>query len=173
MTPALSKVGDHIMRPIRCGIPLLLAVVCVLSVAPALARQATLTLQDGRTISGDLAAETDQEITLLIAGIKTVIPRDQIKDVQYTPSVEEQYAARRAQIANSDVEGRFALAQWLVDNNALELAIKELTQLSAVAPDNVRVSLLQRAAEETLKLRQASATRPAVPRPVVPAAGAG
>jgi hypothetical protein len=132
----------------------------------ALARRAVVTTTDGRKIEGELLSEDDQGVTLEISGIKLPIPRDQIQDVQYKASVEEEYKARRARLADNDLSGRYDLAFWLYnDMKAYELALRELEDLAKQFPNEERVGLLTRAVQRQLAIQQEQRDRDTTPRP--------
>lgn len=115
-------------------------------------RQATVKVKDGRTVTGLLVGEDDKAITLEISGIRTPIQRDQIESVEYLKSVDEEYAARRAQLAENDLDGRYDLALWLYQREAYDLSMKELEDLTQRFPDDGRVTILRNAVAGRIKL---------------------
>ncbi len=143
----------------RCGVGLL-AIFAGFSLfaGPALAKQATVTLHDGRTLTGELTSEEPQRVVLTIAGIRTPIERADIASVEVRQDIEEEYQQRRATVADDDVEGRLAIAQWLLSNRALELAQREAGELQRMAPDHERVRTLSAAVDAAIELDKQGST---------------
>lgn len=155
------------------GIALWLCVVLVVGgLAPlAWARQAQVVTRDGQSFVGEVIAEDDAVVTLLISGIRVPIPRAKIRRIEYRMTVEEQYAQRRVQLADEDVDGRYLLAYWLFDNQAYALAKQELESLAEDFPDDSRVARLDSLVTARLVLgpkadEATPATQPASPEPV-------
>lgn len=115
------------------------------------AREAVLTLKDGRTIKGVVAEEDDKSVSMVIAGIKTPYSRDLIKSIEYVKTVEEEYADRRAKVTDEDVAGRYQIARWLFEKQSFSLAKKELDDLAKRDPKNTDIGLLKRIVEERIK----------------------
>lgn len=107
------------------------AVVCVCMVAAAAvaARHAVVTLDDGRRLEGELTAETDESVTLLIAGIPHAVDRDRIVAIDQPETLEEEYARREAAIPPGDLAARYQLAYWLFENRAYDEAEYEVNVL--------------------------------------------
>jgi hypothetical protein len=145
----------------RLALGLVLAGV-VLTTDQAWARMAKVTLNSGQEVTGEVASETPDAIVLVISGIRTPFKKSEIKAIADVKSLEEQYAQKRGTVADDDIDGRYALADWLYSNNALDLAKRELDDLVKRAPDNPRIALLQRAVVTAMKLRDnpAATTRP-------------
>jgi hypothetical protein len=135
---------------------------CLLGTVPAWAKQATIVTNAGATTTGEVLAEDEKSVTLSIAGIATVFPRQDIKSLKYLLAPEEEYAQRRAKLDDGDIKGRLDLAQWLYDHNLLDLARHELTDLRQRAPDNEDVALLSRLLDKALADRAAT-SQPATP----------
>lgn len=135
-------------------------------VAPAgLAAVAVVVTNSGQTLEGEVVAETPEQITLRIAGIDTPIKRDQISELTFKQTVQEEYAERRAKIADDDLDSRYALAYWLFENKAYDMALSELRPLERIAPDSERVTRLIALIEgkQQLEAREAAAgTNPQV-----------
>lgn len=132
-------------------------------------REATVKVRDGRTVTGTLVEESAERVVLDISGIRTPIPRDQIEELQIMRSVEEEYADRRAKLAENDLDGRYDLSLWLYEQEAYGLAQKELGELAARFPDDARVTVLKNAVDGRIKLLEESQTEAAsTPRPTPP-----
>jgi len=126
------------------------------------ARDAVITLKDGRTVKGEVVEENDDAVTLLISGIKTPYARDLIKSIEFTKTTEEEYAERRAKVADDAIGDRFQLARWLYDRKAYGLAKKEIDDLAKRDPKNDQVQLLKRIIDEKVK------TNPVTPGTTTP-----
>lgn len=142
---------------IRAAVFSLVLMALALSAAPALAREATVTLNDGKTYTGEVVSDDAGGVVLLIANIRTTIPREDVKSVEYIETIESQYATRRAAIADDNIGDRLVLARWLYENKAYTLAKKEVDDLKTRAPDDTQIDTLGRAIEARLKLMEDSA----------------
>ncbi|MCC7192535.1 MAG: hypothetical protein IT444_07100 [Phycisphaeraceae bacterium] len=134
----------------------LLATLLLISLAGELfARRAVVYRKDGNPLEGEVIKDDAGGVTIMIAGIETPIPRDQIDRVEYKASVAEQYQQRRKAIADDNVIDRLALADWLVEQQAYELAKSELADLPKHSPNEDqkrKINLLNRYIDEQLKL---------------------
>jgi hypothetical protein len=123
------------------------AIAMIACATTVLARDVKLHLNDGRVITGTYVSEDAQGVTIRISQINSTFPRTVIGRMETVPSVAEQYAQRRAALADSDIDGRYALVNWLYENKDYPLALRELAQLRSEAPDDARMAVLQRAIE--------------------------
>ncbi|MEE9212119.1 MAG: hypothetical protein V3U29_05640 [Phycisphaeraceae bacterium] len=151
----------------RLGLWVLLLDVILFGVAAGqdAAPQVEIITMDGHRYVGELHAESTDQIILLIEGIKTPIDRDQIANVRYIQTIEQQYEHRRAELADNDLDGRYNLAFWLFNEKAYDLAGRELAELSDRFPDDERVKLLSRVVAERIKLLEQTAADEQPPRP--------
>ncbi len=169
------------MRLHRSGLFFGLALVLLAAAGAlqALARTAVITRNDGSKVTGEVVSENAQAVTIRQSDNPIPIPiqRSEIKSIEYVKSIAEQYAEKRKALKDDDIDGRYALAQWLYDQKAYDLARKELTDLHQRAPKAERVSLLLKAVEARLKLlapTEGPAEAPGetpTPPPETPAAG--
>lgn len=163
------------MLPQNVGGWLLVGVLALVVAGAALARQVRLELRDGRQITGELVSETDNTVTIEIAGIETTFPRDEVDDVVPVLTLAERYQRRRANVADDDYSSRYQIARWLYDQRTLEgyqLAMQELESLLEDRPSHPQAQLLYEVARERLAREQelqATLQRPqaepAQPRP--------
>ena len=100
--------------------------------------------KDGRINAGEIVADDDAGITLQIADIDLFIPRQDIASVKYQKTVAEQYLQRRAKLADDDLDSRYELAKWLLENKAFDLALKEVDQLLQRFVTDSRLEILKR-----------------------------
>lgn len=128
------------------------------------ARDAVVTTKAGQTFTGELVADNPNEVILNIAGIRTSIARADIEKVELKKTPEEEYAERRAAIADDDYPGRFSLALDLYNKKAYELALRELESIKRSFPDRdmTEVDHLISVTRSQIKLQQQP---PAPPQP--------
>jgi hypothetical protein len=138
----------------------------------ALARQATVTTHDGRIFRGEVETESDKGIKLNIAGISTLIPRQDIKDVKIELTVAEEYRQRRAALPDDDLNERYRLASWLYDRKGYDLALRELSDLAERFPDDGRITSLLNLVEAKIKLLREREAQQAAATPTPPMTGA-
>lgn len=144
----------HEMKCLGCIIGVLLLSLTTV----VLARDAVVTTTDGRQFEGELISEDSETITLLISGIRTPLPRDEIRDIQYRMTVEDQYQQRLAELNPEDLFQRYELAKWLFDNKSYDLAKHELdeikSRLTIASPPELhqQTELLSRAVVARIKL---------------------
>ncbi len=69
-------------------------------------------LKDGGKIEGKIVRQSDTEVQIVTKyGVQT-IPRENIKEVETTPSVREVYKQKLAEIATDDAQARYELGLW-------------------------------------------------------------
>lgn len=127
-------------------------------------RHVQITMTDGRVFKGRVQSETEEQVILLIEGIRTPFNRDQIAQLRDIMTIEEQYRQRRASLADEDRDGRYELTKWLYGQKAFYLAQRELTDLDRRYSDDKDITLLSRAVAEQLKI-QASSQDKQEPKP--------
>lgn len=162
------------MQAKRRGTFVLMIMVAVLCVVPAAwAREAVVVTQDGRQFRGEVLLDNEKGVQLSIAGITTMIAREDIRDVRYEVSVPEEFQARRQALADDDLEGRYKLALWLFENKGYALAQRELADLSVRFPEDKRIGTLSQIVETRMKIAAPPAEpRPDPSRPATPATSA-
>ena len=125
--------------------------IAVFLAPPVMGREAVVTTHDGRQIKGQFVMEDDFDIVLSISSIRTSIPRSQVKQVQYLETALEQYRKRRADLDDSDVEGRFRLALELYQQHEFALVMRELADLGESVSENARIGALRRLTAQRLE----------------------
>jgi len=147
-----------------------LAVMAALVVLPTTqARVAEVTTMDGRKFVGRVLQDNKINVVLELSGIKIPIPRSEIKHIVYQESIEQRYAQRLDLLEDNDADGRYALAYWLYEKDALKLAKKELDALVESFPKDSRVAQLGRIVEARIKLvKRPSQTSPPPTAPQIP-----
>ncbi|MEZ6192303.1 MAG: hypothetical protein R3C45_13575 [Phycisphaerales bacterium] len=148
-----------------------LNLVCALSLCVlaghALAKEAVITTYEGRTLTGELVAQDEVSVTLLISGIKTPIPKRTIQNLEIKDEPAEQYRKMRAELQDDDLDGRYRLAYTMYEKKWFDLAMVELKSLEQSFPDSDKVRALQAVVKSRLDRQQETATPAA--RPVTPA----
>ena len=123
--------------------------------------------KDGRINAGEIVADDDAGITLQIADIDLFIPRQDIASVKYQKTVAEQYLQRRAKLADDDLDSRYELAKWLLENEAFDLALKEVDQLLQRFVTDSRLEILKRtslAQRDLVRRRDTVKQKPPFPK---------
>lgn len=139
--------------------------VLVLSVVVSLAgacwaRQGVVTTKDGREFTGEVVKDDLSGVTLIISGIEMFLQREDIDRVVYPMTVEEQYAARRAELSEDDADAWYRLMSWLFESQAYTLARKELELFVKRHPGDSRAQRLSTIIEAKLKLIEQEKVRP-------------
>lgn len=155
-----------------CRIFFLMSLLVLLSGADALARQVKLLLDNGRRIQGELVSKDEQSITVSIAGVQTTFDRSRIIGVHYPQSVREEYQQRKKALAPEDVQGRLALARYLLERDtltSLRLAQRELEGILELDPDLEQAQSLMRVVTSRIHLLQRKEVQAdKVPAPLTP-----
>ena len=123
-------------------------------------RNATVVLQDGQVLTGELISESPERVVLSINGIRTTIETRRIRESYIQPPVEERYAAIRRTIADDDVDGLIQIAEWLIAKGRPDLAIGDLDLAIATDPFAQRARELRVMAVEAVRLAQRREGRP-------------
>lgn len=124
---------------------------------PEQLRTATVVLQDGQVITGELVSETEERIVLLISGVRTTIATNRIRESYIQPPVEERYRQIRATIDNDDADQLVQIAEWLMARSRPDLAIPDLEAAILADPFHPRARELLRVAHEARKLLEKNA----------------
>src|SRR5690606_36489297 len=103
----------------------------------------------------------------------TTFQRRDIRRMDEIKSVAEQYAERRAQINDDDLDARYALIIWVYEQRDCDLARRELQAYAQDAPQDNRVNTLRQAIEQQMRAADRTTTQPRVEpeQPVAPAEG--
>ncbi len=133
----------------------------LLCAAPGHAIEVNLHLGDGRVINGELVSEDENTVTVSVSGIHTRFDRTDVRRIERLQSTAEQYAQRRAEIADDDIDSRYALIYWVYERREYDLALRELDKLAQDAPEDRRIGTLRQAIAQQLRDRQDRPTRPA------------
>lgn len=96
----------------------------------------------------------ETSVVLRINGIDTTYRRARIASIKFLPPVEERYRKIRASMAESDIDGRLLLVDWLRDRRAYALAVEELDSILELEPHHPQAKLLKTWLEQHLKLAQ-------------------
>ena len=115
---------------------------------------AVLTTHDGRTLRGPLIREDARSVVLEISGFPYEIKREEIESLITNIALE--YRLRRNNLDNEDLNGRLALANFLFQNQTLDLALRELIDLRLRFPYENKVEVLLVAVEQKLEQEQAA-----------------
>lgn len=112
-------------------------------VQTAWAVEIELTLDNGNVIRGELVSQNKQTVILKVVGIETRYERSAITKYERILTPAEEYEAKRSELKDDDLEGRYKLASWLYQpKQAYNLAEKELVSLQKDFPQDPRVPIL-------------------------------
>ncbi|MHC4662029.1 MAG: hypothetical protein ACYS8W_10110 [Planctomycetota bacterium] len=93
-------------------------------------------LKSGRTMTGTVISETEEEVTIRQSGGVIVIPRDKISEVIRAPTADE-YFKRRVAIENpNDANEHLELARWCKEAGFEHLAKIEYRTVLRLDPDS-------------------------------------
>lgn len=140
------------LKRISAGLVVLLALLLVSSTR---AQTVIVTTVEGRQLEGELVNLTDEQVVLEIAGIRTTLNREDVRQVLHKQDVVRQtYEQRRAALDDADVAGRYELAMYLFQNQAYDLARAELEALAEQDPANEQVRVLLTVLQERQQLAE-------------------
>jgi hypothetical protein len=102
-----------------------------------------ITLQDGRKVTGVLVENSDETITIRVAGIALPFPAEQVSRIRTLLSIEDQYKALRAPVKDLDFMERLKIADWLRTKERFSLSLAEIEGVLALDPDNIDAAQLR------------------------------
>ena len=154
LAAALAGVGAAVLLPDAAALA-----------APDAARPGLVTLNDGKTLEGDVT-ETAQDVTVNVKGIVTTVPRANVKTIQYgTP--EQRLRKQLDALPQSDVSGRLALARDALQKGLLDFAQDTAEGVLRTNPGNAAANAVLDDVSRQRRLNQSSGTgvRPGNPAP--------
>lgn len=142
-------------------------------VRPKPGQRGVVQLRDGSVVRGVIVRDDLVGVGFKVDTLNGKLPRSQVYRVVLQPDFEERYAAIKANTFPEQHGRRLSLAQWLVDEQRLDMALLELEALvrdsdSDAARDllksvRARIKLAETVAAD--KAREAEATRAAADKP--------
>lgn len=127
---------------------------------------------DGRSLEGEIIEEVDR-VVVIIRGIETSLPRDQVVSIDYT-SFSLRFEQTMASLEPEDIDGRLDLAREALGRGELDLAMKAARAARDVDVLNREARDLENAIAAQMRLESSAEalprTRPA-PRPVIRSVG--
>ena len=106
-------------------------------------RPGIVELRDGSILAGQLLEDSFDSVTLVIEGVRTTLPRETVVQTRLDLTVEEKYERFKANIEPDQYLRRYELAEWLVDEESLELARTELIEIIAEIQMPEAITLLR------------------------------
>lgn len=140
---------------------LLAGIVFVMSATFLIAADGTLVTVDGQRLDGDIT-ETRENVTIVRHGVKTVLPRDHVAQIDYA-SYATRFDAALAALKEDDVAGRITLAREAFDKREYALAQRAVDQALEINPLNREAHEMNRVIGNQLMLEAAKkkpSTRP-------------
>ena len=114
--------------------------------------ECVITLTTGRKLTGLMMESNEESVVLRINGIDTTYRRARIAKIDFLPPIPERFERLRAGLADSDIDGRLILVDWLRDRRAYSLAITELDSILELEPNHPEAGILKTWLEQHLKL---------------------
>lgn len=121
--------------------------------------ECVITLTTGRKLTGLMMESSDESVVLRINGIDTTYRRARIASIDFLPPINERFDRLRAGLADSDIDGRLILVDWLRDRRAYSLAILELDSILELEPNHPEAGILKTWLEQHLKLARSRSQR--------------
>jgi len=141
---------------VKTTLPALLS--CLLVAAVALGAAQTVTLKDGRKITGEVT-KTDDGYEIKTRFGVVVFGKDQVKSIESAADLAGQYRERAAKARADSVADQFAVAKWAFDAGLLKEARKHLQAAIKLEPKFEKAQLLL--AQVQAALAAGPATKPA------------
>lgn len=117
-------------------------------------KECKITLTNGSSISGLLMQSSDDQVVIRVNGIDTTIERTRIASLRFLPPVEERYRDLRRGIADTDIDARLTLVEWLRKRRAYALALSEVESILEIAPGDLRAKNTKRWIEQQRDLQR-------------------
>jgi len=133
-------------------------VFCAAISAIALGASQTLTLKDGRKVTGDVT-KTDAGYRVKTDNGDVEFKANEVESLADSADLDKEYQDRLGKIDDKDANAHFELARWAERNGRLDIAKKELKRSLEISPDNEQAQLLLRKVEAGLT----STNKPEVP----------
>lgn len=150
---------NHTMMPPlpRLAIVFVLVVGALTAAAAApgarIGDQVAVVLKTGESIYGTLIEQDDNEIVVRVAGIDTAVRTEHVERVTRQRTSEERYRSMRAIINDDDTARLLLLCEWLIDEQLLEDARRELDAVLDREPTNPEAARLSRLLDQRITLR--------------------
>jgi hypothetical protein len=124
-----------------------------------LAEPGTVLTKDGTAYQGDIH-EDEQNVTVVIRGVETVIPRADIESIKYQSDYANEFRKRLAALEATDIKGRIALSREAFDQRRYDLAREGLNDALRIDPNNREATDLLDLVERQIRLERAGAGAP-------------
>jgi len=125
------------------------SVICLLA-ALAVAQMKTVTLKDGRKITGEVTKTDDGYQIKRKYGV-VVVSKDQVVSIEDVTTPQEQYRQRLAKIDRKSPQDHYELGRWAFRTGLLEIARNELEAALKLKGDYERAKLLLRRVEARIE----------------------
>lgn len=126
--------------------------------------EAIVLLTSGQKVRGLLAERNDAHVVLMVGNIKMDLPMHQVDRIEVQPTIVEQYETMRRMIAPKDLPSRVMLAQWLLDKEKYDWALKEVEGVLDEDPANPEAQRLRRLIVSQRDLQSRAGQPKAAPR---------
>lgn len=120
--------------------------------AVALARPGVVTRQDGSIVRGEVKEENAQYVVQAQGGVIVTVPRDDVRDVLYAESNQDEFDLRLKELDPGDSKGRLKLAQWALERKEYDLAMDALDEAARIGPRTAELADLRVAVQQHRRL---------------------
>ncbi len=124
-----------------------------------LADRGVVVTKSGETYDGDVH-EDDQNVTIRIRGIDTVVPRSNVSSIKYHADYDVEFAERLGKLDATDIKGRIALAREAFDQRRYDLAREATHDALRIEPNNREATDFLDLVERQIRLERSGAAPP-------------
>jgi len=137
-------------------------VVLALAAGVFAARPGLVVTRDGNTFEGEVT-ERENDVVVNSRGIDTVLPRESVASIDYTPYAER-FDKQLAALGPQDIDGRLVLARQAFERREYELAQRAVDGAMLIDPTHRPTRDMQSALTNQLRLDEARRNAPPEPR---------
>ncbi|MFW6163909.1 MAG: hypothetical protein ACODAJ_14150 [Planctomycetota bacterium] len=93
-------------------------------------------LRNGGELVGKIVESDDDSVTIRTPTSKMTVPRARIESIERGEAPSDVYARRAAELADDDVKGHLALADYCAEHDLRKQAVAELRHVLSLRPDH-------------------------------------
>ena len=130
---------------VRYGIVAFIGVLVFASFAQAATK--TFVLKDGTRITGEVISESDETIVVKTRLGRVTVARYSIEEVIEVVLPAEEYATKKAALADDDLDGHLELGRWAMSKGLYDQAMERCEFVLAADAENSSAAILKRQVE--------------------------